>query len=189
MTDRLAMEMAIALAVAAGARGERPIGCIITDGAGVLIAGGSGSETPIDPTWHSEMKAIQQASRMQWARGSRYCTGFTLYSTHEPCTMCAGAITHAGFARVVFGSYRADLPELFRPKEAQALAFVETTNPPEVIGGFMREACVALFAEEVRNAERGRVRKAEVRQLRPAADSKQVPGSGGPDLRGLPGKT
>jgi tRNA(adenine34) deaminase len=152
MTDREAMQMAIDAARSVWDRGQRPIGCVITNEEGAPIAVGRGSETPIDPTWHSEMVAIRHASSVMWAKGRRYCEGLTIYSTHEPCTMCAGAITHAGFARVVFGSYRADLPELFKAKRAQSLAFEETTHPPEVLGGFMHEECIALFDEEIRHA-------------------------------------
>jgi tRNA(Arg) A34 adenosine deaminase TadA len=76
--------------------------------------------------------------------------GLVMYQTHEPCIMCCGAIMHAKLDAVYFGSYRADLPELFRQRAISAGALLQdTTDPPAVYGGFMGPRCVDLFDQEL----------------------------------------
>lgn len=144
--DTLAMSMAIGLAHIAVKRGMRPFGCIIVDGDRTVIGTAYGSESSFDPTRHSEMLAIRDACKRYGAP----LNGCSIYSTHEPCPMCCGAINHSKLSTVVFGSYRCDLPELFT---CRSLGWNErlsdTTHPPLVVGGCMRDTCVSLFAHEL----------------------------------------
>lgn len=97
------MARALALARAAAQAGEAPIGCIIVDGAGQLIA--EGANAPIashDPTAHAEIVALRRAA--QAMANYRLKPGLTLYVTLEPCAMCAGAISQARIARLVYGA-------------------------------------------------------------------------------------
>lgn len=146
------MGRAILLAKKAEQEGMRPFGCVIL-GDGRWrgpIALTYGSEHADDPTRHSEILAIRYACNLVGG----LLQGGTLYSTHEPCTMCAGAICHSKLKRVVFGSYRHDLPELFRAKQHSSLElFRDTTTPVQVVGGVLRTECIALF-----DAERERLR-------------------------------
>lgn len=153
--DERWMGRAIRLAVQARAEGLRPFGCVIVLGS-TPLAHTWGSETPTDPTRHSELVAIRRACRT--LKGLLH--GATLYSTHEPCAMCCGAICHAKISRVVFGSYREDLPSLFRQREyGVEELLVDTSVPVEVTGGVLREECAALFNGEIE--ERVRVCHAE----------------------------
>jgi tRNA(Arg) A34 adenosine deaminase TadA len=97
------MEEALALARAAGAAGETPVGCVIVDEAtGEIVA--RGANAPIsrtDPTAHAEIVAIRAAAQV--LGNYRLRPGLTLYVTLEPCTMCAGAISHARISRLVYG--------------------------------------------------------------------------------------
>jgi len=97
------MARALALAGEAAEAGEAPIGCVIVDEAGQIIA--EGANAPIashDPTAHAEIVALRKAAA---ALGNyRLKPGLTLYVTLEPCAMCAGAISHARIARVVYGA-------------------------------------------------------------------------------------
>lgn len=145
MNDEFFMTVAIHYARMADARGERPFGGIIVSAEGDLLGAGGGSELPFDPTRHHEMDAIRSACKH---RGS-LLQGCTLYSTHEPCLMCTGAILHAKLSRVVFGSYRDNLPMLFRSLTTGTSRWVDTTHPPVVKGGVLGEQCIALFDEEV----------------------------------------
>jgi tRNA(Arg) A34 adenosine deaminase TadA len=98
------MEEALALARAAGEAGETPVGCVIVDEAsGDIIARGANAPiTGADPTAHAEIVAIRAAAQ---ALGNyRLREGLTLYVTLEPCTMCAGAISQARIARIVYGA-------------------------------------------------------------------------------------
>lgn len=103
MNDDTHMARALALAVDAAAAGEAPIGCVIVDEAGAVIA--EGANAPIsahDPTAHAEIVALRQAAA---ALGNyRLRPGLTMYVTLEPCAMCAGAISHARIARLVYGA-------------------------------------------------------------------------------------
>ena len=97
------MRIALAEAQAAAARGEVPVGAVIIDpAAGAVIA--KACNAPIsgcDPTAHAEILALRAAAA---AIGNYRLSGLTLVVTLEPCAMCAGAISHARIARLVFGA-------------------------------------------------------------------------------------
>ncbi|ANP47939.1 tRNA adenosine(34) deaminase TadA [Candidatus Viadribacter manganicus] len=98
------MRTALALAQAAADQGETPVGCVIVDEAtGETIA--SAANGPIglnDPTAHAEIVALRRAAEV--TGNYRLRPNLTLYVTLEPCAMCAGAISHARIARVVYGA-------------------------------------------------------------------------------------
>jgi len=99
--DEQFMDLALAEARKAEAAGEVPVGAIVVaDGAVV----GRGFNQPIsanDPTAHAEIVALRDAARMI---GNYRLSTITMYSTVEPCMMCAGAMIHARIARLVFGA-------------------------------------------------------------------------------------
>ncbi|MBU6372904.1 MAG: nucleoside deaminase [Alphaproteobacteria bacterium] len=103
MTDDEAMEMALAEARAAAAAGEAPIGAVLLDAAGAVLA--TGRNAPIathDPTAHAEVVALRAACA---ALGNyRLPAGTTLVVSLEPCAMCAGAISTARVGRLVYGA-------------------------------------------------------------------------------------
>jgi tRNA(Arg) A34 adenosine deaminase TadA len=104
MSDEAHMQAALALAREGAAQGEVPIGCLIVDeNAGEIIA--QAWNNPIgldDPTAHAEILAIRRAAEK--LGNYRLREGLTLFVTLEPCAMCAGAISHARLARLVFGA-------------------------------------------------------------------------------------
>lgn len=97
------MSHALDAAGAALNRGEVPVGAaIVHHPSGRVVARtGNMTNTRNDPTAHAEMLAIQQAGR---ALGASRLTECDLYVTLEPCTMCAGAISHARLRRVYYGA-------------------------------------------------------------------------------------
>ncbi|WP_366523818.1 tRNA adenosine(34) deaminase TadA [uncultured Algimonas sp.] len=102
MTDEEGMRRALGLAEAAAAAGEVPVGAVIVDADGLVVA--EAANAPIrlsDPTAHAEVLAIRAACE---AAGNYRLPGHTLYVTLEPCTMCASAIAHARIARLVYGA-------------------------------------------------------------------------------------
>ncbi|MCF8481373.1 MAG: nucleoside deaminase [Rhodospirillum sp.] len=129
------MLLALEEARAAAARGEVPVGAVITDREGrVLGAAGNRVEELADPTAHAEVLAIRVACA---CLGTPRLPDCTLWVTLEPCPMCASAIGHARLARVIFGAYDPKGggvehgPRLYhRP---------DCLHRPEVVGG-MREA-------------------------------------------------
>ena len=96
---RLALEQAEAARVA----GDVPVGAILVNAAGEVIAAGHNTrEASCDPTGHAEVEAIRAASA---SLESWRLTDATLVVTLEPCVMCAGAIVAARIPRVVFGAW------------------------------------------------------------------------------------
>src|SRR5437763_6953926 len=98
-----AMEIALAEAEAAAARGEAPVGAVLADRAGnVLAAAGNRVESDRDPTAHAEMLVLRAgAARL----GAKHLTECDLYVTLEPCAMCAAAIGLARLRRLYFAAY------------------------------------------------------------------------------------
>jgi tRNA(Arg) A34 adenosine deaminase TadA len=104
VSDETYMRQALALAREAALRGEAPVGCIIVDErSGETIAQGSNSPIALhDPTAHAEILAIREAAEK--LGNYRLRAGLTLLVTLEPCAMCAGAISQARIARLVYGA-------------------------------------------------------------------------------------
>ena len=84
-------------------RSEAPIGAVMVDPASgaVLAVAGNSSIGLSDPTAHAEILALRAAGQLV---GNYRLTGLELFVTLEPCAMCAGAISHARIARLVFGA-------------------------------------------------------------------------------------
>lgn len=104
MSDAEYMGLALALAKAAAEGGETPVGCVIVDEATgeVLARAANGPIGMTDPTAHAEILALRGAAEA--TSNYRLRPNLTLYVTLEPCAMCAGAISHARIARVVYGA-------------------------------------------------------------------------------------
>jgi tRNA(Arg) A34 adenosine deaminase TadA len=102
MNDDEAIALALAEAQAAGERGEVPIGAVLLSAEGeVLARDGNRVLERRDPTAHAEMLVLAAAAR---SLGNERLTGTTLYVSLEPCAMCAGAISMARVARLVFAA-------------------------------------------------------------------------------------
>ena len=101
--DVFYMRLAMAQARLAASMSEIPVGAVIVDPSGAVIAQGCNRTlTNHEPSAHAEMLALRQAGILQ----ARYrLTDLTLYVTLEPCIMCVGALIHARVKRVVFGAY------------------------------------------------------------------------------------
>ncbi|MDP2124660.1 MAG: nucleoside deaminase [Parvibaculum sp.] len=96
------MDMAFAEAEAAAARGEVPVGAVVVDATGMILARAGNRTLELkDPTAHAEMLAIRAACV---ALGSERLIGCDLYVTLEPCPMCAAAISFARLRRLYYGA-------------------------------------------------------------------------------------
>ena len=95
-------DIALAEAEAAALRGEVPVGAVLVDPAGQIVArAGNRTRELADPTAHAEILVIRSACA---ALGSERLPGHDLYVTLEPCPMCASAISQARIARVYYGA-------------------------------------------------------------------------------------
>jgi tRNA(Arg) A34 adenosine deaminase TadA len=143
--ERRFSPMALALdeARAAGARGEVPVGAVVTDGTGAVLArAGNRVEELADPTAHAELLALRAAAAV---RGEPRLPDCDLWVTLEPCAMCAAAIALFRVRRVVFGAYD--------PKgggvEHGPRIFDQPTihHRPEIVGGFAESEAAALLRD------------------------------------------
>lgn len=101
--DEFWMRQAIAAAHEAEALNEVPIGaCLINKSGKLLSVAGNRTRTDCDPTAHAEIIILRQAAKKI---GNYRLTETTLYTTIEPCAMCAGALIQARIARLVFGAH------------------------------------------------------------------------------------
>lgn len=96
------MDLALAQAAAAAARGEVPVGAVLVDADGRVVAeAGNRTRELSDPTAHAEILVIREACLRL---GSERLPGFDLYVTLEPCPMCAAAISFARLRRLYYGA-------------------------------------------------------------------------------------
>ncbi len=103
MTTQQAMQQALALADEAARMGEVPVGAVVLNGQGhVLAMARNHVEDHHDASAHAELLAMRQAARHC---GTARLEGCTLVVTLEPCPMCAAAITHFRLSRVIYGAY------------------------------------------------------------------------------------
>ena len=135
------MRAALEEARAALGTGDVPVGAVVLDASGTVIARGRNRrEADGDPTAHAEIVAIRAAAQ---SVGDWRLDRLTLVVTLEPCTMCAGAITAARLSRVVYGAAdpRAGaVGSLWDVVRDQRLAPV-----PEVIGEVLADECLNVI--------------------------------------------
>jgi tRNA(adenine34) deaminase len=142
-TDAAAMHLALAEAVKAGAAGDIPIGAIVLDPQGVVLAAaGNARERAVDPTAHAEILALRSAAAVL---GDWRLAGCTLVVTLEPCPMCAGAVVMSRVARLVFGAWN---DEYGAAGSAWDLVRDRRLNHrPEVVGGVLEQECGRLVQD------------------------------------------
>ncbi|HKP68441.1 MAG TPA: tRNA adenosine(34) deaminase TadA [Pyrinomonadaceae bacterium] len=145
--DERWMRNAIEAAHDAASFGEVPVGACLVDADGNLIA--TASNRPImhnDPTAHAEMLALRKAAALI---GNYRLTGITVYSTIEPCVMCAGALVNARISRLVFGAH----DERFGAVESQfRICDSELLNHRmEIVPGILADECRRLMQDFFRS--------------------------------------
>ena len=101
--DEFWMRKALEKAVEAAELAEVPVGACVISAEGDLLASASNRTiTDTDPTGHAEILALRRAAA---ATGNYRLTGTTVFTTLEPCAMCAGALVNARVERLVFGAH------------------------------------------------------------------------------------
>lgn len=141
------MDIALTEARAAAARGEVPVGAVITGPDGQVIArAGNRTRELNDPTAHAEMLAIRAACA---ALGSERLTGCDLTVTLEPCPMCAAAISAARIRRLYYGA--ADPKSGGVAHGARVFTHPQCHHVPEVYDGLSADEAgrllTAFFAD------------------------------------------
>lgn len=135
------MDRALDEARACLATGDVPVGAVVLDATGRVVATGRNErEARQDPTAHAEVLALRAAAA---ATGDWHLEEHTLVVTLEPCPMCAGAVLAARVPRVVFGAWD--------PKAGASGSVYDIARDrrlphrSEVVGGVREQACAALL--------------------------------------------
>lgn len=136
-----AMERALDEARRCLETGDVPVGAVVLDRDGVVVATGRNErEARQDPTAHAEVLALRAAAAVT---GDWHLEEHTLVVTLEPCPMCAGAVMAARVPRVVFGAWD--------PKAGASGSVYDIARDrrlphrSEVIGGVLEQACAELL--------------------------------------------
>jgi len=133
------MEIALHEARAAAQRGEVPVGAVVTDASGAVLArAGNRVEQQRDPSAHAEMLALRAAAA---TRNAKHLAGATLWVTLEPCAMCAQAASLFRVSRVVFAAY--DPKGGGVEHGARVFAHPQCNHAPEVVGGVRESEAAA----------------------------------------------
>ena len=155
-TDAHWMRLALVAAHEARERGEVPVGTCIVNGDQMLAVSGNRTRTDQDPTAHAEIVALREAARTV----SNYrITDAIVYSTIEPCVMCAGALIQARVKRLVYGARddRAGAVESrFRVCDTDFL-----NHRIEITAGVLEEECREVMQDFFRERRDSRRMKAE----------------------------
>jgi tRNA(adenine34) deaminase len=137
-----AIAEALLVARQAVAVGEVPVGAVVFDPGGAVLASAHNQrDRDVDPTGHAEVIAMRRAAAVL---RSWHLDGCTLAVTLEPCTMCAGALVLARIGRLVFGAWD--------PKAGAVGSLWDVVRDrrlnhrPEVVGGIREQECAALLA-------------------------------------------
>jgi tRNA(adenine34) deaminase len=141
------MQIALDEARAAALRGEVPVGAVVTDPVGRVVAqAGNRTRELADPTAHAEILALRAACA---AAGSERLPGHVLTVTLEPCPMCAAALSLARIGRLVYAA-----PD---PKSggvahgARVFSHAQCHHVPEVIDGIAETEAAALLTDFFRD--------------------------------------
>jgi tRNA(adenine34) deaminase len=141
------MREAIAVAQESLASNDVPVGALVIDPSGKIIATGVNErEAKSDPTAHAEIVAMRKAATNGWRLDNH-----TLVVTLEPCAMCAGAIAQARISKVIFGAWDA--------KAGAAGSVWDVLRDPraihrvEVESGVLEKECAALLSDFFRSSQ------------------------------------
>jgi tRNA(Arg) A34 adenosine deaminase TadA len=150
--DSVFLHRAIALAERARANGRHPFGALIVAPPGEVLAAAENRTIgpDCDATGHAELETVRAASRRH---GPATLAAATLYSSAEPCAMCAGAIYWSGIGRVVYGlsetrllALTGDHPENPTLRLPCREVFARGQRPVEVIGPLLEDEAAAAHA-------------------------------------------
>lgn len=126
-----------------------PVGCVIVHDGQVIARARNMREETGDPTAHAEIVAMREAAL---ALGRWRLTGCTLYTTLEPCPMCAEALLQARVERLVFGAY--DIKSGAAGSAFNLFSAGRIYPIPEILGGICEKECESLLLQFFRTATR-----------------------------------
>ena len=150
--ELLYLHAAIAEAHAAERDGEVPVGAVVVHGGEIIARGNNRVLRDSDPTAHAEIVAMRAAGAVL---GNYRLEGCTLYTTLEPCAMCAGAILHARITRLVYAA--SDPKAGACGSVLSVMNHSQLNHKVEVVSGLLAEECGAMLTEFFRARRNGPV--------------------------------
>lgn len=141
--DEKFMLQAIRLAEQAKSEGNFPFGAVIVNEGKVIASGRCFELTLTDVTQHAELLAVSNACRALKTLDLSDCV---LYTSGEPCNMCASAAFQADIGRVVIGATRDDLPRFFRRRQIGIFQLAhDSSYQPQIETGILKTKAIELF--------------------------------------------
>jgi len=134
--------------------GKYPMGAVVIKGNKIISKSCNGLPNNLDPTAHAEVLVIRKAAKKLGTRDLNDCI---LYTTSEPCAMCAGSVVWANMAGIVFGTNVIDLEKFWKKRRNEntserkfifnpVISVLKGCKPkPIIIKNFMRKECLKLF--------------------------------------------
>lgn len=153
MDDAYFIDRAIALSRQAVLHGNEPFGAVLVKDGTIMMEGENRIYTMHDPTYHAEMGLLRDFCK---STGVTDLSEYTLYSSCEPCFMCAGAMVWARLGRLVYGASDRDYCEIrgFTPNECSALIFENSPYAPTVTTGVLQEAAKQVLRDYFHDKDR-----------------------------------
>ncbi len=143
------MRMAIEEAAKGGSEGNTAVGSVIVRDGDIVAAGRNLVTSTNDPTAHAETVALREAGA---AQGDPDMTGYTLYTTFQPCPMCSGALIITGVATVVMGARPNPGEGRYAPYSMEKL-FEQAGSKIEILNGILARECLEIRQEwDTKNA-------------------------------------
>lgn len=133
-------------AIAEAKKGDLPYGAVIVKDREIIIRGYNTAQTDSDVSAHGEINALRAFTK-KYGYSLDALEGYTLYTTCEPCPMCAAACVWAGVSQVVFGASTEQLINLGTKQidiSCKTVAEKSFQNI-EVVGGVLADECLELF--------------------------------------------
>ena len=152
--DERFMEQAIELAARAVRHGNEPFGAVLVrDGQAVLFSENQ-IYTATDPTFHAEAGLLRRFCGETCITDLR---DYTLYSSCEPCFMCAGAMVWVKLGRLVYAASDRDLGDILGTEgfDCSETVFAHSPFRPRVTAGVLREKSLALLREYFSDHKKG----------------------------------
>jgi tRNA(adenine34) deaminase len=140
--DAAWMELALEQAALAAQAGEVPVGALVIKDGEIIGRGHNRNLLDNDPTAHAEIVALRQAAA---CLGNHRLSGCVLFSTIEPCSMCAGALIHARIARLVYGA--ADVKAGAAGSVLAVLNHPRLNHKMEITAGILSERCSTVIQD------------------------------------------
>ncbi|AFY58384.1 cytosine/adenosine deaminase [Rivularia sp. PCC 7116] len=135
------------MAIAEAEKSETPFGAVIVKDNEIVEKAGNTVESDADPSCHAEVNVLRKLTKR--LKTAALESGYTLYSTCEPCAMCAATIFWAGVSEIVYGAGASDFEDDYNPNMINMSCEEVITKSPASIkikSGILKEECKKLHS-------------------------------------------